>query len=99
MNGTAPWIDLDSGGTAFYNGGAGTSVLSFTYIVAEAESSDDLDIAVNSTDVTSTASISIPIGGAIFDESSPSSPAVVTLPKPGVEGSLSSGADISIDSE
>lgn len=54
-------------------------------------------------DTTSTVAIIIPAGGAIFDDSTASkslySPAVVTLPKPGVTGSLGDNADIVIDTE
>lgn len=98
INESLPYIDLNSGGIAFYDGGAGTSVISFLYIVADGDASEDLDIAVNSTDVTSTVAITVPPGGAIFQNSSEFSPAVITLPKPGTEGSLGDNADIMIDS-
>lgn len=91
-----PYIVLNSGGNAFYEGGNGTSVLRFLYTVAEGDASADLDVAVYATDVTSTVAITIPDDAAIYDTAL-ASPAVVTLPKPGEEGSLGADANVVID--
>ncbi len=93
-----PSILLNSGGSAFYTAGTGTSGLEFLYTVGEEESSDDLDVAVVATDVTETTTISLPVEGAIVDVAK-QSPAVVSLPKPGTSGSLGGELDIIIDTE
>lgn len=70
------------------------------YTVGEAESSADLDVAVYTADVTATVAVIIPDNGAIFQSSSSeSSPAVVTLPRPGEEGSLGNNANVVVDTE
>lgn len=94
-----PHILLNSGGTAVYNGGNGTSVLRFLYTVEEGDSSTDLDVAVVASDVTETIAVVIPTEGAsaIIYDIALESPAVVTLPKPGAEGSLGADANIVID--
>lgn len=98
LNGSLPYIPLNSGGTAFYEGGNGTSVLRFLYTVGEREYSPKLDIAVAAADVTATTTIASPAHGAVYD-SDRQTPAVVTLPKPGRDGSLGDGVNITIDTE
>ncbi|CAM9670686.1 unnamed protein product, partial [Hapterophycus canaliculatus] len=96
-----PSIILNTGGAAFYDGGSGTSTLEFLYVVGEGEDSagDPLDIAVIADDVTATTTILVPVEGGIFDTVL-ESPAVVTLPKPGVlQGSLGSESNIIVDTE
>lgn len=95
-NASLSYIALNSGGNAFYEGGNGTSVLRFLYTVGEGDVSADLDVAVYTTDVTSTVVIIIPGNAAILDRAL-ASPAVITLPKPGEEGSLGNDADVIID--
>ncbi|CAN0545476.1 unnamed protein product, partial [Laminaria digitata] len=97
---STPYVLLNSGGTAFYTAGNGTSVLEFLYTVEKGDNSDDLDVAVVSSDVTGTVAISLPASGSIFDATNVESPpAVVTLPKPGVRGNWGDQADIVIDTE
>lgn len=99
VNRSLPYIELNSGGSAFYLDGAGAPSLRFLYTVQEGESSKDLDVAADFTDVTSTTTIRVPVGGAIYDGLSPFSAAVVALPKPGEAGSLGESTDIIIDTE
>lgn len=98
LNGSRPYILLNSGGTAFYEGGNGTSVLHFWYTVEEGDSSTNLDVLTVANDVTATTAVVLPVDDAIFDVML-DSPAVVTLPKPGVAGALSDTASIFIDTE
>lgn len=95
---TMPSILLNSGGSAFYTAGTGTSVLEFLYTVGEGDSSDNLDVEVVATDITETTTISMPVEGAIVDVTL-QSPAVVSLPKPGASGSLGGESSIIIDTE
>lgn len=92
----SPSILLNSGGSAFYAGGSGTSVLEFLYTVAEGDSSEDLDVAVVATDVTATTTILLAVEGAIFDTGTTSA-AVLSLPTPGMPGSLGAESNIVID--
>lgn len=99
MGGNPPSILLNSGGSAVYfAGGTDTSVLEFLYTVGEGDSSEHLDVAVVATDVTATTTILLPAEGAILD-SGLTSPAVVSLPKLGVPGSLGVDSNIVIDTE
>ncbi|CAM9804617.1 unnamed protein product, partial [Scytosiphon promiscuus] len=101
LNGSLPSILLNTGGAAFYDGGNGTSTLDFLYVVGEGDNSagESLDIAVIADDVTATATILLPVDEAIFDAVM-ESPAVVTLPRPGVSRrSLGSESNIIIDTE
>lgn len=98
LEGSLPYIALNSGGAAFYNGGNGTSVLEFLYTVEEGHASSDLDVTAVGTDVTSTAAILFPVYGAIFDANLESA-AVVTLPNSEAAGSLGEEANIVIDTE
>lgn len=65
----------------------------------EGDSSAALDVAVVSSDVTATVAVSLPVNGSIFDANDVESPAVVTLPKPGVRGNWGDQANIVIDTE
>lgn len=101
LNGSLPSILLNTGGAAFYDGGNGTSTLEFLYVVEEGDDSagEPLDIVVIADDVTATTAILLPVGGTIFDAAL-DSPAVVTLPKPGLlRGSLGSESNIIVDTE
>jgi hypothetical protein len=82
-----PLLALNSGGTAAYTSGSGTSTLTFTYTVAAGQSSTHLDY-------TSTSALSLN-GGAINNGSSVA--AVLTLPAPGAAGSLGANKSIVID--
>jgi hypothetical protein len=83
----APQLALNSGGTAVYTSGSGTSTLTFTYTVAAGQNSLKLDYA-------STTALTLN-GGTIGD--SVGNAAVLTLPAPGAAGSLSSNKNIVID--
>ena len=82
-----PQLALNSGGTASYISGSGTSTLTFTYTVAPGQNSAHLDYV-------STAALSTN-GGSILDNGS--NPANLTLPAPGSAGSLSANKNIVID--
>ncbi len=84
-----PELALDSGGTASYSSGSGTSTLTFIYTVAAGQSADPLD------EMSSTA-LSLN-GGTIFDALTDSSAANLTLPVPGSGGSIAGTASIIID--
>lgn len=96
LNGTLPYISLNSGGVALYDHGNGTSELRFLYTIGEGESTADLDVEVVARDVTSTAAIVLPASGVIFDVKRESA-AVVTVPKPGTGQSLGDNRNIVID--
>lgn len=98
-SGSAPYALLNSGGTAFYTAGNGTSTLEFLYTVEEGDSSAALDVAVVSDDVTATVAVSLPVNSSIFDANNVESSAVVTLPKPGFRGNWGDQANIVIDTE
>ena len=85
-----PQLALNSGGTASYASGSGTSTLTFTYNVAAGQNSPKLDY-------TSTSALSLN-GGTIFDTvtTNPNA-AVLTLPAPGAAGSLGANKSIVID--
>jgi hypothetical protein len=83
----APQIALNSGGTARYSSGSGTSVLTFTYTVAAGQASARLD-------AVSTASLT-PNGGTILGAGALA--ANLTLPTPGAAGSLGANANIVIN--
>jgi hypothetical protein len=82
-----PQLALNSGGTAGYSKGNGTSTLTFTYSVAAPQSSAHLEYA-------STGALTLN-GGSIAN--SVSYPALLTLPAPGATGSLSANTNIVID--
>jgi hypothetical protein len=82
-----PLLALNSGGTAAYTSGSGTSTLTFAYTVAAGQSSAHLDY-------TSTAALTLN-GGSITDSSS--IPAMLGLPAPGAAGSLGANKNLVID--
>ena len=81
-----PQLALNSGGTAGYSSGSGTSTLTFHYIVGAGQGSPRLD-ALSSTSLSLN-------GGTITDGSS--NPANLMLPAPGGTGSLGANADVVI---
>jgi hypothetical protein len=83
-----PKLALNSGGTAFYSSGSGTTTLTFNYTVAAGDSSPDLDY-------TSTNALTLN-GGTITDQVV-GGPANLTLPAPGTAGSLGANKNIVID--
>jgi hypothetical protein len=83
-----PQIALNSGGTANYASGSGTSTLTFTYVVGTDDVSADLDY-------TSTSSINVN-GGSIAEQSSGQN-ATLTLPSPGAAGSIGASKNLIID--
>ncbi|HEY3840210.1 MAG TPA: Ig-like domain repeat protein, partial [Bryobacteraceae bacterium] len=82
-----PQLSLNSGGTASYASGSGTSTLTFSYVVANGQNSSHLDY-------TSTTALSLN-GGTIKDSANNS--ATLTLPAPGGAGSLAGNKNIIID--
>ena len=84
-----PELALNSGGTATYASGSGTSTLTFTYTVAAGQSSSKLDY-------TSTGALSLN-GGTIFDTVTNPNAADLTLAAPGAAGSISATSSIVID--
>ncbi len=84
-----PQLALNSGGTASYSSGSGTSTLNFTYTVAAGQNSPKLDY-------TSTTALSLN-GGTIFDTVTNPDAAVLTLPAPGSANSISGTKSIAID--
>jgi hypothetical protein len=82
-----PLLALNSGGTASYSSGTGTSTLTFTYTVASGQNSAHLDY-------TSTTALTLN-GGTIKDAGNTA--AVLTLPAPGAAGSLSANKNIVIN--
>ena len=87
--GGPPTLDLNSGGTAIYNGGTGTATLAFTYTVAGGENSADLDY-------TGTGALNLN-GGTIRDIDGAADDANPTLPVPGAAGSLGANKNLIID--
>ena len=82
-----PRLTLNSGGTAFYTGGSGTSTLTFTYTVGAGDASSHLDYTgVNALSLS---------GGTIIGPGAIA--AVLTLPLPGAAGSLGANSVIVID--
>jgi len=79
-----PLLALNSGGTASYASGSGTSTLTFVYTVAAGQNSSHLDY-------TSTSALTLN-GGTITN-------AILTLPSPGAAGSLSANKSIVIDTQ
>ncbi|HKB05031.1 MAG TPA: hypothetical protein VKD90_22600, partial [Gemmataceae bacterium] len=88
--GGTPRIALNSGGTALYTGGTGTTILTFTYTVAAGQNAADLDY-------TSTSALTLN-GGAITEVSTGQN-ATLTLPAPGAAGSLGFNKNITIDTQ
>ncbi len=84
-----PELALNSGGTATYSSGSGTSTLTFSYTVAAGNSTPKLDY-------TSTTALTLN-GGTIFDTVTNPNAANLTLPAPGSSGSISGSKSIAID--
>jgi len=84
----SPQLALNSGGTATYSSGSGTTTLTFTYTVAAGQNSGDLDY-------TSTGALTLN-GGTIKDQAT-SADANLTLATPGAAGSLGANKNIVID--
>ena len=82
-------LALNSGGTASYASGSGTSTLTFTYTVAAGQNSPKLDY-------TSTSALTLN-GGTIFDTVTNPNAANLTLPAPARSGSLGANKSIQID--
>lgn len=86
-----PTLELETGNTdqkATYTGvGSGTSTLEFSYIVQSGDANADLDY-------TNTNALSLN-GGSIKDQASLD--AILTLPAPGVIGSLGANANLVVD--
>jgi uncharacterized repeat protein (TIGR02543 family) len=82
-----PALALNSGGTASYTSGSGTTVLTFNYTVAGGQNSADLDY-------TTTSALSLS-GGTIKDATG--NDAILTLPSVGGSGSLGGQKNIVID--
>jgi hypothetical protein len=84
-----PQLALNSGGTASYASGSGTSTLTFNYTVASGQNSPHLDY-------TSTTALTLN-GGTIVDTVTNPNSATLTLPAPAAAGSLSANTNIVID--
>jgi hypothetical protein len=82
-----PSLALNSGGTASYSSGSGTSSLTFTYTVGAGQQSSDLDYS-------STSALSL--NGGTIQSSAGSSNAILTLPPPGAAGSLGANKNLVI---
>ena len=82
-----PQLALNSGGTANYSSGSGTSTLTFAYVVGAGDASSHLDYS-------STSALSLN-GGTITGPGAV--PALLTLAAPGTAGSLGANSSIVID--
>ncbi|WP_415409652.1 FG-GAP-like repeat-containing protein [Synechococcus sp. A10-1-5-9] len=88
--GGTPTLQLETGNIdrkAVFISGSGTNTLSFQYTVQDGDSSPDLD-QLSSTALELN-------GGSITDANG--NPAILSLPQPGTQGSLSDNADLIID--
>lgn len=88
-SGGTPSMALNSGGTAIYSGGSGSSTLTFSYTVGAGENSADLDYSSNSALSLNGATIT-GLGGS-------SQNASLTLAAPAAAGSLGANKNIGID--
>jgi hypothetical protein len=86
--GGVPSVALNSGGSAAYTGGSGSTTLTFSYTVAAGQDAADLDYASTTALTTN--------GGSIIDMAS-GTPATLTLPTPGTAGSLGANKNLVID--
>ena len=85
----APRLRLNSGGSAVYTGGTGTTTLTFTYTVGAGDAAADLDYqSATPFDLT---------GGATITDAATGAPAGLSLPGPGSPGSLGHNANVVID--
>ncbi len=82
-----PLLSLNSGGTASYASGSGTTTLTFQYTVGAGDGTPHLD-------ATSSSALTLN-GGTILDASANN--AILTLPVPGGAGSLGANTNIVID--
>lgn len=80
-----PTLSLDSGGTANYLSGSGTTTLTFRYTVGASDNVDDLDV------------LAIALGGGTIKSVANSKNATLLLPAAGASGSLSATHDLAID--
>ncbi|WP_426318189.1 Ig-like domain-containing protein [Pseudoduganella sp. R-43] len=87
--GGTPTLALNSGGTATYSGGSGSSTLTFSYTVMAGENSADLDY-------TSSSALSLN-GATIADAGASGQSASLTLAAPGAASSLGANKNIDID--
>jgi len=87
--GGTPILTLESGGTATYVGGSGSSTLSFSYTVGVGENSADLDYS-------STNALQLN-GASIRDAGGSQQNASIALATPGSAGSLGANKDLVID--
>ncbi|HYD59144.1 MAG TPA: DUF4347 domain-containing protein [Noviherbaspirillum sp.] len=87
--GGTPTLALNSGGSATYGSGSGSSTLVFTYTVGAGENSADLDYA-------STGALALN-GATIKDSTGSHLDALLTLGAPGTSGSLGNNKAIVID--
>ncbi|WP_415408410.1 FG-GAP-like repeat-containing protein [Synechococcus sp. W2B2] len=88
--GGTPTLQLETGTTdrkAIFTSGSGTNTLTFQYTVQDGDTSADLD-QLSSTALALN-------GGSITDANG--NPAILSLPQPGTQGSLSDNADLIID--
>ena len=82
-----PMLALNSGGSAVYSAGGGTSTLTFLYLIGSGQSSPDLD-------ASSTSALTLN-GGTITGAAATA--ATLTLPTPGAAGSLGANKNIVVD--
>ena len=87
--GGTPTLSLDSGGSAGYASGSGSTTLVFTYTIAAGQNSADLDY-------TSTSALALN-GGTIRDSTGSNLDAILTLSAPGASGSLGANKAIVVD--
>ncbi|PJZ26626.1 hypothetical protein CH352_04660 [Leptospira hartskeerlii] len=87
VSGGTPSLTLNNGGSASYQSGSGSKVLSFLYTVASGEDVAKLDVLDQNSFVLNGASV-LSSGG---------SSQVTTLPAPGASGSLSANKSLEID--
>ncbi len=83
----SPQLALNSGGTATYNSGSGTSTLTFNYTVAAGQSANPLDEASSSA---------LTLNGGTINDANSGVPVALTLPAPGTTGSLGKNKSIII---
>jgi hypothetical protein len=87
----SPTLALATGGTpalATYAGGSGTTVLSFAYTVGAFDLSADLDC---------TGTTALALNGGTIVRAATTTAAVLTLPAPGLAGSLGANRDLVVD--
>jgi len=81
-----PQLALNSGGTAFYNSGSGSTTLNFIYVVGANDSSAHLDASSTSA---------LTLNGGAIQGAAGNNPSL-TLPAPGSAGSLGANTDMFI---